>query len=597
MSMLHSQVGRARRRLMANVLMDSAAVGVLAAAATWAVILLIERLFAVGISLAATVIGAGALALVVTLAGLLLRRVRPLEAAVVLDGAAALKERLSTALTVERSADPFARAAVQDAERAAGRVHVPACLPLKSPKLLPWSLATVTTAALLWLFMPQFDLLAGSKPKEDPAAKRAAEVERKNITQAVNQQLNKVKELAKESPELAELAKELPKLDLPDRATLTPEDVRREALKRIDSVTEKLEQQKSAEKFGSLDEVKRMLSKIEQKQGKSTADKLQNSLSQGDMQSARKALEEMKQQLQEAAKSGDAEAQKKAAELAKQLEALSKELRKVADRTQVEKDLENKAGLTPEQARKLLDDIAKMDPKQIEKELQRQLGEKGMNPEQIRELAKKIAENQQALRQCEGLGQALAKCAQAMKNQGAETQDGQQGGQDSDGAMAEAMGMMSEMEMAEQMMNELQAQIGELKELREGVCKGNCPGQKPGDEIGGQGPNYGQGYGSRIGKEKTAHNLKPTKVKSPLHDGEIIGQMLFDGPQVKGESRLAVKDAVNSAVRDATDAIQREQVPRQYARAVKEYFDALAGLAGGAPQEQPKPEPAPADDR
>jgi hypothetical protein len=69
-----------------------------------------------------------------------------------------------------------------------------------------------------------------------------------------------------------------------------------------------------------------------------------------------------------------------------------------------------------------------------------------------------------------------------------------------------------------------------------------------------------------------------------MRGGEIIGQMLIDAPQIKGDAAAELRDAVNSAVRDATDAVERNQIPRQYERVLKIYFERLAGLIG----EQPK---------
>jgi hypothetical protein len=152
--------------------------------------------------------------------------------------------------------------------------------------------------------------------------------------------------------------------------------------------------------------------------------------------------------------------------------------------------------------------------------------------------------------------------------------------------MEGAMGQLSDLEMAEQMMNELEAQMAELEDLKAGVCQGNgmCP--KPGDpnKIGQQGPNAGLGYGSRIGKERGAHGLKAAKAQTRTQGGQIIGQMLIDGPQVKGEATAEVTEAVNSAVRDAEDAVEREEIPRQYQRVVQLYFERLAGLMANQPK-------------
>ena len=65
-----------------------------------------------------------------------------------------------------------------------------------------------------------------------------------------------------------------------------------------------------------------------------------------------------------------------------------------------------------------------------------------------------------------------------------------------------------------------------------------------------------------------------------MRGGEIIGQMLIDAPQIKGDAAAELRDAVKSAVRDATDAVERNQIPRQYERVLKVYFERLAGLIG-----------------
>ena len=142
--------------------------------------------------------------------------------------------------------------------------------------------------------------------------------------------------------------------------------------------------------------------------------------------------------------------------------------------------------------------------------------------------------------------------------------------------------------MAEQMMNELEAQLAELEDLKAGVCQGDGMGLGEGDpnNIGQQGPRAGYGYGSRIGKKRGAHQYKAVKAKTRTQGGQIIGQMLIDGPQVKGEATAEVTEAVNSAVRDAEDAVEREEIPRQYQRVVQLYFERLAGLMSN----NPKPE-------
>ncbi|MGE0479365.1 MAG: hypothetical protein AB7Q17_02720 [Phycisphaerae bacterium] len=597
MANIELQIRRARRRLNINLLLHRACVGALIAAGAWGLVTLAERLFALGVPYWPSIWLAAGVAALIALLGTWAAKTHELEAAVVLDRAAGTKERLSTALAIGNSTDPFARAAVDDATKSAGRVHVPACVPLRAPWMWPWSIASVVAVALFGAFMPTLHLFAGQPDGPDAAQQlKQAERERKEINAALMEQSAKLKELAKDNPALASLADKIQPLSLPDQPTVTPDDVRREALKQLDNLKDELARERESARFESADAIKQALAKLESRSERDPASQLATSLSQGDLTGAKKAIEELKKELADAAKSADAETREKMDAMAKQLERVAKQLAEAVDRKPLQKELQNKAGLTEKQARKLLEEVAKMDPKQLEKELQKRLGEAGVKPEQIeqlaREMAKKLAENQECKKQCEGLGQALAKAADAMKQ--AQSGGGQQPSEQNSAsdALSDASDQLSEMEMAEQMMSDLEAQLKELKQLREGVCQGQGP--KPDgeqDEIGGQGPQYGLGYGSSIGKEKAAHEMTPTRVKAPLHKGEIIGQMLFDGPQVRGEARAAVRDAVNSAVRDATDAIAREDVPRQYSRAVREYFNSLAGLIekpAGAGESKPR---------
>lgn len=585
MTALDRQVAVAQARLNTNILLHWVCTGVVVAAISWALIWTAQRLFALGVPLWPSVAGAGAFAVLIAMAGLLWQRVGRLQAAVQLDKAAGLKERVSTALEVRNTQDPFVMAAIRDAEAAASRIHVAAHLPLRTPPLLSWSIATLLAAALLGFFLPQMNLLASDKPGTDREAQKRQQQERAEIKARVDEKLDRIREFAKENPQLGDLAKELQPLALPEKSTQMPDDVRREALKQIDKVSDKLEQKLETPEMASLDDFKKMLAKMDQQIGeKQQSTRLEKALQEGDMAAARKAIEEVKQEILAAAKQADPQAKQKLEELSNQLESTAKKMSEAADSKALEKELQNKGGLTEEQAKKLLNELKNMDPQQLKKTLEEQLKQSGMTPQQLQDLAKKISENKQAQEQIKKMAQQMAQAAQACKNaaqqEGAATEDAaQQAGQSMDSAAEQ----MSEMEMAEQMMNELEMQLQDLKDLRAGVCQGQNGGMgddKSNEDVGGQGPQYGLGYGARIGKEKAAHNLTPSKVRGVQNKGEIIGQTLVDGPQLRGEARAAVREAVQSAVRDATDAVTRQQVPKQYSRAVREYFEQLAGLVG-----------------
>lgn len=593
MSTVRSQVSRARNRLGLNVLMDRFAWAAIGITAAWTIVLVLERLLALGTPLLVVTYSAAGLLLATTLIAAYLRRVTPLAAAVCLDDAAALKERLSSVIAIDPGTaqrDPFAAALLRDAEAVAGRIHVPRAVPLRAPALWPWTAAVIATAAALFFLLPQYDLLAREKViKPEDATSPVAKQDARQTTAQINQQINRVKEMAKESPELASLADAIKPLELPDKASAKPEDVQRDALKVLDHLTEKIEEKRAEEKFRSLDQLKSLLPQLERTDPNDPAAKLSEALQQGDLKQAGEEIKELQQQIGEMAKSAEPEAQKKMEDLQKSLEKLGEQLKQLSNDEKLQKDLQNKAGLTEEQAKQMMNELSKMDPKELAKELQKRLGDKGMTQEQLKEMAQKLAQNEQAKQQLKEMAQKMAEAAQCMKQcQNAQQQGESEGAKQAAGQAAQAMGQageqMSEMEMAEQMMNEMEARLAELDDMRQAMGKeGEEPGKggKPSqrdDEPDGTGPQYGQGYGAGTGKEKAAHKMKAEREKPQVQRGEIIGQMLFDGPQVKGQATSEVRDAVSSAVRDAADAINRDQVPRQYERAVREYFEALAGL-------------------
>jgi len=403
---------------------------------------------------------------VIALVGTYLARISALRAAVAIDEAAGLKERLSTALTCRRDTDPYAQAAVHDAEQTATRVHVPSHLRLRSPALWPWSLATVLVAVILYAFLPVIDILA-EQEQAGPEQVEATAVEREQVTVTFNEQQERLKELAERNPELKDLVKDLEPLSLPDEPTATPEDIRREAVKKLDNVAEKLSQEKESRQLDALKRINRLMAQLDKPAGDDPASELSKALAQGDMQRAQQALSELKKKLEEAAKGGDPQAKQEMAEMQKQLDNLAKQLAKLGDNTQLQKDLERKAGLSEEDAKKLLEQLAKLDPKQMQKELQRQLADSGMSPEQIKELAKKLADQKAAMKKCQGLGKCLANAAAAMQQ--CDSPNGNAAAANAMAALDGAMGQLSDLEMAQQMLSEIEAELSDLKGRRDGI--------------------------------------------------------------------------------------------------------------------------------
>lgn len=599
MAMLEQRVAQARTRLLLNRFMEHASWGIVAAAGGWTAVWIVERVFHLGVPLGLSVAAAVGVALLISALLTAFCGVRPIAAALELDRAAGLKERMSTALALVDSGDEFARATLGDAEKIAAKTVVAPHIPYHAPRAWPLSTLMLVVALGVGALLPPLNLFAATEKQQDETQRLAVEKERTALNAALTRETQKIKELAEKNDALKDLVKDAEALKLPESPGMTPEDVRREAVKQIDKLADKLAEARNADNEDTIKQLKRMLSQIDPKQSPTPNDKLAQSLSSGDFAGAKQALDEMKAAIEQAAKSDDPATKQQAAEIQKRIDSMSKQLAQAAKSQTAEKELENKAGMTPEQAKELVKQLSKMDAKQIQKELQKKLGEKGMSQEQLEKLAKKIANNQNAQKAAQKMSDALQKASQAMGKAQAQSQQGQkqgdQKGQQQSGeaeaqaaqALADAAEQLSEMEMTEQQLNDLESRLSELKDLQDGACQGQCdkPGKDGKDHVQGGKPQ--QGFGERD-KQKMAHKMKAEKASTKLSGGKIIGQMLVSGQQVRGEATAEVQAAVNSAVRDATDAVNRDEVPRQYEKTLRTYFDKLAGLNGGA-KEAPKP--------
>ncbi|MEW6253036.1 MAG: hypothetical protein AB1716_20550, partial [Planctomycetota bacterium] len=452
MSTIQQRIGEARRRLTGNIFLNQLCLGVLVAAGLWVLTILVGRLCGLGLPLGHGSWVGALVALGVAGVATLMTRPSPLRAALALDAAAGLKERLSTALVIEQSADPFARAALQDAERTAGRVHVPSHIRRETPALWPWSTAVAAVALLLLWLMPSTNIFAREKEDPGPELQKMAAKERAAIETEVSQELNKIKELAKDNPALKAVAEDLKPLDVPETPANTPEDVRRQAIKRVEEVGAKLKRELEKSELNALSEMKRMMNQLDAQSASNS--KLEQSLASGDFKAAKQALQQMADELKEAAsKADDPQAQAKLEQLQQQLARLSEEMAKLDNTLQIQKELESKGGLSAEEAKKLADKLSKMDPKQLEKELQRVLGNKA-NQQQIQQMAKKIQQSQQAKQAAQKMANALSKACQGCKQCQGNNPGSAAGAANAAQALSEMADQLSDLEMAEQMMAE-----------------------------------------------------------------------------------------------------------------------------------------------
>jgi len=105
-----------------------------------------------------------------------------------------------------------------------------------------------------------------------------------------------------------------------------------------------------------------------------------------------------------------------------------------------------------------------------------------------------------------------------------------------------------------------------------GLAGNKGPGGK-----GGPGQGTGtQGRGNPAPEKATEATLTPDRAPGRISQGGVIvGQLWTRGPAPKGEAKVEYAEAVRAAAETAADAVEREDIPREYQDTVRAYFEGL----------------------
>ncbi|MFM9956642.1 MAG: hypothetical protein ACKVZJ_01085 [Phycisphaerales bacterium] len=535
---------------------------------------------------------AGAVAVAAAAVWTVLSRPGRLAVARRVDESAQLREALSTALCVRGGDDAWSKAAVEYAGGVARRVVVRDAIPVRVPR---WWGAPVLLTGLFFLvgLLPQWDVLSVISGREAVKQAQAEVIEAKAQVQDMNDALKE--QLAKVDEKLgAEEPPEAPKG--PDEAP-TAEDVRRDQVKKLTAIDERLNELRSGDQARAMDELKERLAELRQP-SEASPQEMQDfakALQRGDLKGAGAELTKLMEKSASGKLSPD---QQKALE--KAMKSMADQLKQLAEDKQKLEQMLNDMGLDKKLA---------SDPEGLKKALE---NAKHLTNEQ-RQQAQKAAQSQkETSKKLNEMAKACEKCAQPGKS-------GQQGGKSGAGQMGELSDQMSELEMLEMKMNEMdlaQSTVkAQLQQLGQCMSQGNQPG-KGGSQAsnnqnwknGPRGNSPGRANGGRGRSVEDDFELNKQRVKGPNQGGPIIGsEVVEDGEQIRGEARQAFEGAVASGQKKASEAIENKQVPREYQDAVKNYFGRLEKRAkptksgdgkaveGEAPAAQPAPAPAEKD--
>jgi len=555
---LERQLRNVRIRTGLNVLLRQAAIVLVIAGASAALVVAVERVFVVQVVNLSVVISAGAIAalLAALLAGL--RAPNRMQVAVLIDGRLGAKERFSTALALAASDDPFALAAEGEAHEAAKGLDVGGHFPIRPSLHWVGSAAAWGIAAAVFFLMPTLDVL-GNQARSQVSRQQAASLQQAKTE--VEQAAARVKAVVQEA-NAPQLAMELDKIGELS-AEQKPADVRRQAIKKLGELGDRLRELQKNRNSTGLGDAAKMLKNL---RGTPEAfnNKLSRALAQGDFAGAAKMIRDALDKLN-SGKLSDAEE----AALGKQLADLSEQAGKIGDPQKQLADMLARQGMDPADA----DKIAGMSGQDLRDALKKQ----GLSDEQIDKLMEKMSQCRNGAQACKNLSEQLSKCnlpgaglnpnGLIALSEGLDDMGRQQAGEMS---LADAL---SEME-------------GAIARLGEGDCQGDpnapgiwIPGQS--DSVGtGPGGGRARAWGSRATGGPEDVGLKGTGVgNKPTKNPEIIGSWLVKGAQVRGESKRKLTTAVQASKDAAAEAIRDNKIPRKYEGAVKKYFGGMQAAA------------------
>jgi hypothetical protein len=541
------------------------------------------------------------------------------EAAVAIDEKLQLKEKFSTALYVRPSSDPFAAAAVRDAEHTADNVSLNKQFPLRFPKA---GLATVVVAALALLTtrLDAMDLFGVQHRKAVAAEQEKARVETDKEVKRALAQIEQAPQKVKDDEQIKVAKAEL--TNLMARPYKDPGRAKTTALKAIEdmeSIRQKIKDiQNTAE---AQNQLKNWRNNVRQPADDSgPVGKAHSAMAKGE-------FTEAINELQKAVKDFDKMAKGEQQKAARQMKDLADQLKQMAQDPQQQKQLEKKMqdlGANKQQAAQIAkmmqqaangDKLAQQQLQQMKNQLMQQMNNgKGPTPQQQQQVNQAMQQMQAAANQqqqaaamaqaAQQMAQAMGQQAQAAGGQGQPQQpgQGQQQGQQMANAQQQMQQMMQQMQAQQQAAQLAQAQAAAGQ--GQGGNGGNQPGQgKNGQVQWGNGRtqwgkgnpnNKGQGMGGpgigAGGKAEVAEAPYDTvqEVSPGVIDekGKIQHTSMVKAAALKGESKQLLSKVSESEMKELNDEVDTERIPRPAMKAVKEYF-------GNADDEAPAaPEPA-----
>lgn len=564
MSRLDEHVSVVRRRMLMARFLDRLAITLMLVAIGAAVGVLVNRLLAVAIPHPWYWLGGGAIVAVVGAYVWALRAApSAIDAAVHIDERLGLKEKFSTALHVRREEDPFARAAVADAEREANGVSLSKRFPIEWPKRARGT-AIAGAVAALTLLVPSMDLFGKEEAQQEQIARKqqeqqAAEELKKAIEQikALPEGLAASQEIQDAQKELEEMLKAPPQLEDAKRAAMKAQQETEDSLKKQLENTQQFADAK-AESTAFRD----VAPDNEQETG--LVAEAQKSMARGEFDKAADALSK-------AAEEFNNMSQEEKEQAARQMGDMASKLDKIGNNTAMQQQIQNQfqqMGASPQQAQQMMQQMqqaaagnqqAQQQLQQSMNNLQQQMnngqGPSPMQQQQLQQLMQQMQAQANAQQQAQQMSQQAQQMANSMQSQC-------QGG--SGNPSTQPSSSSSSSSASASMCNSLSQMQGRQASMQQGR---------------GLGSGAGRGRGSNGAPPPPLENYQTQAESAPTTgdpNGPILAKFLVKDPNnLKGESRQQLREIAEAAQNDAIDEVQTQRVSREAQSAVKSYFSSM----------------------
>jgi hypothetical protein len=459
------------------------------------------------------------------------------DAAVAIDHAFNLNERLSSALTLppEWTESPAGRAVIADAIKHIADIDVRHEFGPRIPKLA-WIPLIPAALAVGMLFIGDLkQLQAQAKSSEVKIDKKALVEQTKTLGKKIASQRKDMEKT--KFPETDKLLAQIEKAA--DELSKAPPAEKDKALVEMNKLSDALKDRQK--QLGSPEQINRQLQQLKDSASQGPADQFAKDLAKGDFQKAAEQLKKLTEQL----KSGKMTEKDKQA-LKEQLGEMAKQLKELANLEQRKAQLE--------EARK----NGALSQKQYEQEMAK-LEEQSKSLQKLSQMAQKLGQAQEALQK--GDTQKAAEALGMTKDQLEQMAKNLQELESLDSALADLQDAKNG--MTGDGMNQLGEALDGLGQM----------GQRR--QNNGSGLGRGRGQGDRPeAPDNTAEYT--TKVKQQLGKGKAVatGTAPSNSP-LKGNSVIDIQGEIETASGNAADALSNQKIPRNIEKHIRGYFDQI----------------------